>query len=648
MQKGFKFFLTILFVVALVFSVEGCSDLYKDSETANVSFSLNLPKEFFASRNAEGEENAIEETKSNYIKITLRFANGEEIDTETVSIEEDKNLENRKIKISFDSIPVGSTVYATAEADINGAQYEGKTEPEFIKRGVNTLKLVLYEIPNAPSDEDDDSEPEDPADPVEPEPEEPTEPNYYKVTFNSNGGYFEDGNDTKEFSVEENQTIQEIQPNEREGYSFDFWYVENSNEPFDFKTQIATNLNLYAKWCLDSQYLLFSEYVEATTTDSYFNVVMQDDVKEIGQSEAKNYSDFTIGGPDFFYYLAKKEDGNPILTKSNDSALNKNALIDIGANKAEINQIYYDSDSNKLHGLSYKTVAGTYYCEFAEDLEIKSKIPTKKSYQYSHSTYYKICDFAVDCNNLYITYFTAEVNDQNNVTAKTDIYNLSNYGDSNDVLEDPSTVDLFSFTDTDFISYCNQGNNPHDYEKFEYSINDMIVVDGKLYILWNRLSENTYDVYDSDNPSSYYSYGGVLCYDPEKGQPIELFDNLDSLDNKGISLSDYSGNTSEAIVKVYQPESKKNTTALFGPTKFIAIKPKKLVFADEGIFVYNDENNNAKYKNVNRVVEIDLGENWISQLPTDATFSSDKNDDISVYSGYSPITLELDSVSSEQ
>ena len=52
----------------------------------------------------------------------------------------------------------------------------------------------------------------------------------------------------------------------------------------------------------------------------------------------------------------------------------------------------------------------------------------------------------------------------------------------------------------------------------------------------------------------------------------------------------------------YGPSSENDNNYLFGPTKFIAIKPKKLVFADEGIFVYNDENNNAKYKNVKKYI----------------------------------------------
>ncbi|MBO5825235.1 MAG: hypothetical protein J6R03_01280, partial [Treponema sp.] len=87
-----------------------------------------------------------------------------------------------------------------------------------------------------------------------------------------------------------------------------------------------------------------------------------------------------------------------------------------------------------------------------------------------------------------------------------------------------------------------------------------------------------------------------------------------------------------------------SNTQLFGPTKFIAIKPKKLVFADEGIFVYNDTDDpNPKYKNINRVVEIDLGANpkeivEENLINTVVSFTKDDEDGIQLYSDY---TIDL-------
>ncbi len=49
-----------------------------------------------------------------------------------------------------------------------------------------------------------------------------------------------------------------------------------------------------------------------------------------------------------------------------------------------------------------------------------------------------------------------------------------------------------------------------------------------------------------------------------------------------------------------------STKAFYGPQKFIAIKPKKLIISDDGIAFYTDAEGLYKYKNVNRVVIVDL------------------------------------------
>lgn len=46
--------------------------------------------------------------------------------------------------------------------------------------------------------------------------------------------------------------------------------------------------------------------------------------------------------------------------------------------------------------------------------------------------------------------------------------------------------------------------------------------------------------------------------------------------------------------------------AFYSPKKFIAIKPKKLVIADDGVAFYTDANDALRYKKVNRVVTVDL------------------------------------------
>ena len=54
------------------------------------------------------------------------------------------------------------------------------------------------------------------------------------------------------------------------------------------------------------------------------------------------------------------------------------------------------------------------------------------------------------------------------------------------------------------------------------------------------------------------------------------------------------------------PEKAKEETVFLGPESFIALKPKKLVIADNGIAFYTDDDGLWGYKNQNRIVTVDL------------------------------------------
>ena len=87
--------------------------------------------------------------------------------------------------------------------------------------------------------------------------------------------------------------------------------------------------------------------------------------------------------------------------------------------------------------------------------------------------------------------------------------------------------------------------------------------------------------------------------------------------------------------------------SFYGPTRFIAVKPKKLVIADEGLAFYTD-NELLRYKNVNRVVYVDLenfavekivtldssvglSENETSVLTSESSVSVNDNEQFSYY-----------------
>ena len=64
----------------------------------------------------------------------------------------------------------------------------------------------------------------------------------------------------------------------------------------------------------------------------------------------------------------------------------------------------------------------------------------------------------------------------------------------------------------------------------------------------------------------------------------------------------------------------------YGPVRFIAVKPKKLVIADDGVAFYTNADGVLKYKNVNRVVTVDLDSFSMISENVGVSFNNDDTD----------------------
>ena len=191
-------------------------------------------------------------------------------------------------------------------------------------------------------------------------------------------------------------------------------------------------------------------------------------------------------------------------------------------------------------------------------------------------------------------------------------------------------------------------------------ITDMLYQDGAIYLLYKETG-------------TYISRGAVLRYNTATGY-IDSLGLAGAIDNEslaGVKVSTYvwDGNsgtnkplyndedcTSRWYVdadkvwfstEIYSPISfdSLSTCQFYGPSKFVAIKPKKLVIADDGIAFYTD-NDVLKYKNVNRVVTVDLERFAIENTEgTSVTFNSDKSGMIEI--GDTGLTVYQDAVADE-
>lgn len=181
-------------------------------------------------------------------------------------------------------------------------------------------------------------------------------------------------------------------------------------------------------------------------------------------------------------------------------------------------------------------------------------------------------------------------------------------------------------------------------------INDMLYQDGSVYILVS-------DMLDHPQDAKLYSRGLLIKYDTSSGNVSslgfseEVKKNTD-MGTSGLytykSNSQYMSNsqlfideeytkalilpsvisytegsedkkldTTEYFPSIYSPAplaTSLSNSCFYGAEKFIAIKPKKLVIADDGFAFYTASDGGIKFKNVNRVITVDLEKFAISSI----------------------------------
>lgn len=157
-------------------------------------------------------------------------------------------------------------------------------------------------------------------------------------------------------------------------------------------------------------------------------------------------------------------------------------------------------------------------------------------------------------------------------------------------------------------------------------ITDMLYQDGAVYILLNESPS-----YNDEN--STYSRGAVIKYDISSGniktvgwtegkvtkdvktgakagqygnQLYESYSDVDDLSTGVPFVYDFAGSNGGGMDYSFYAPYDDVDSVFSGPQKFIAIKPKKLVIADSGVAFYTDSDGVLKYKDVSRVVYVDL------------------------------------------
>ena len=255
--------------------------------------------------------------------------------------------------------------------------------------------------------------------------------------------------------------------------------------------------------------------------------------------------------------------------------------------------IYYDNDNESLYvferteeknkvfvygktdtGLS-GTITDTVELEDTEDFEMKATVYDNKAYivKYTASDFFDPVEVRV--------------------------YSLKGANKGQRI----STIDV--------RKYCPFVSNPDSWGDSRYSLYrdifnttnrsyDILAWEDKIYVLYNEIGMY-YDANWNKLSSTGISRGAVIEIDPETDAFSRKLGWYDNPTRKIISKN------SNERVPVYSPETTDSTQYFYGPQRFVALKPKRLVILDSGACIYVDNDvGTATEKLVNRIVEVNL------------------------------------------
>lgn len=142
------------------------------------------------------------------------------------------------------------------------------------------------------------------------------------------------------------------------------------------------------------------------------------------------------------------------------------------------------------------------------------------------------------------------------------------------------------------------------------NISDITIQSGKLYALLNEVYFDKYGQQVEDGARfTNYSRGALITIELTDFSKAGAFADPSIVQGRDFTalasdtISEGETATTEcAFFTVYQPDEGKY---FFGAQKFLAIKPKKLVFSGDGYYFYTDEDGHFCFKNINEVYVYD-------------------------------------------
>lgn len=294
-------------------------------------------------------------------------------------------------------------------------------------------------------------------------------------------------------------------------------------------------------------------------------------------------------------YLRLYADNSGLLFFGGYEENNDNSFI---ISVCDLNQLnedsYYNASSVVLKNALNPAWLITKVFDFATDLELVETDDPKIIVEYDGYLYIA---FSYLYNNAsYIAFIKASISVVSERGFEGGVDNTIRIDDS------ASSMKMISFYD---VAYSNGDINTFAASLTnDAAITDMIVHNGDLYALLREVKINDSQVYDAPMPITFTSYARgalVKISKPEveghfKSANVKLLG--DSSCMVPWTFDNGQGENSKRTWEFYQPSE---TGLFYGPQKFIGIKKRELIIADDGLFFW-EENGSYKFKNINYAI----------------------------------------------
>lgn len=163
-------------------------------------------------------------------------------------------------------------------------------------------------------------------------------------------------------------------------------------------------------------------------------------------------------------------------------------------------------------------------------------------------------------------------------------------------------------------------------------ISDMSVADGALYVLFREVSPYNENLFTNfSNSTDNYSRGGVIKLNITGNVSVDKTFGTSGILGWTTESAGTVSDDSSATYNCYWP-APGSTDRFYGPSRFIAVAPKKLVIADDGGYYEN-----SRVIQKNRVVTVDLSGSQPGMTVTGLDTKVEFDDNLAA-SGFGPVS----------